>query len=40
MDVVNAIAAEAVQPVLNESDGRPLKPIVVKSVRVVMLRRR
>jgi peptidyl-prolyl cis-trans isomerase-like 1 len=40
MDVVDAIAAEAVQPVLNESDGRPLKPIVVKSVRVVMLRRR
>jgi len=38
--VLDSIAAEAVQPVLNESDGRPLKPIVVQSVRVVALRKR
>lgn len=35
MDVVDSIAAEPIQPVLNESDGKPVKAVIIKSVRVL-----
>jgi peptidylprolyl isomerase domain and WD repeat-containing protein 1 len=35
MNVVEAIAAEPIEPVLNEIDGRPVKPVVLRSLRLV-----
>jgi cyclophilin family peptidyl-prolyl cis-trans isomerase len=34
MNTVDSIAAEPIQAVLNESDGKPVKAIVIKSVRI------
>lgn len=34
MEVVDSIAAEPIQPALNESDGRPIKPVQIRSVKI------
>jgi peptidyl-prolyl cis-trans isomerase-like 1 len=36
MDVVDAIGAEPIVPVLNETDGRPVEAVLVRSVRIVL----
>lgn len=35
LDVVDSIATEPIIPVLNENDGRPVKPIIIHSIRPV-----
>ncbi len=39
MAIVDSISVEQIQPMINETDGRPLKPVVIRSIRVIPSKR-